>query len=265
MSNHFVSIGFHAETEQEFLALAEQVVADCTTLEVPNGRYLHWTSECGAELWLQVDRWNELAGMKPHFVGPPGMKAGLTRRIRQADCSDLDGGFHAWADPAPEQPEEGTYPFVFDAPDYDRHERLKLPCLFDVQLAAFAHSLVAFDSEHAFQAAQDPEARFPVESFIPAGLFSPDGSPTEPPVAFAVLSGRVLTTRLHENPITGANFRSARIRTLGGELDLVVASEIVRGDISPGGVVTGSFWLSGRLHNHTEASTGKPVAPTSSG
>jgi hypothetical protein len=252
MPSHFASIGFHAETEEEFLALAEQVVAKCTTLEVPNGRYLRWTSDCGAELWLRVDSWNELAGMKPHFAGQPGMRAGLTCRVRQPDCSDLDGGFHAWAEPAAKQPEKGIYPFVFDTPDYDRHDRLRLPSLADVQVAAFAHSLVAFDSEDAFQDAQDPEARFPVESFIPAGLFSPDGTPTDPPVAFAVLSGRVLATQLHENPITGALFAWARLRTLGGELDLVVEPEVVRGEMKRGGVVTGSFWLSGRLHSHAK-------------
>ena len=251
MPSHFASIGFHAEAEEEFLALAEQVAADCVTLEVPNGRYLRWTSSCGAELWLQVDRWNELAGMKPHFTGQPGMKVGLTRRVRQPDCSDLDGGFHAWADPASEQPEHGIYPFVFDVPDYDRHERLRVPSFSDVQIAAFAHSLVAFDSEGAFRDAQDPEARFPVESFIPAGLFSPDGSPTDPPVAFAVLSGRVLTTQSHKNPISGAGFLSARLRTLGGEIDAVVEPDLVKGEMTPGGIVTGSFWISGRLHNGT--------------
>jgi hypothetical protein len=75
-------------------------------------------------------------------------------------------------------------------------------------------------------------------------------------VAFAVLSGRVLRTQRHENPITAAAFLSARIRTLGGELDAVVEPDVVKGKIVPDGVVTGSFWLSGRLGND-ECGNGK--------
>lgn len=55
--------------------------------------------------------------------------------------------FHGWADPDDGNPESGAYPFVFDAPDYILHDAVKLPAVFDVQLAAFAHELDAYASD----------------------------------------------------------------------------------------------------------------------
>jgi hypothetical protein len=52
------------------------------------------------------------------------------------------------------------------------------------------------------------------------------------------------------NPHTQQAFWWARVRTLGGEFDVVADPEIVEGTIVQGGVIGGSAWLSGRIVQH---------------
>lgn len=65
----------------------------------------------------------------------------------------------------------------------------------------------------------------------------------------------MLSTALLTNPATGARFLWAKVRTLGGEADVVADSEVLRGTVVEGGVVFGSFWLSGRLLEFGEGQT----------
>lgn len=41
----------------------------------------------------------------------------------------------------------------------------------------------------------------------------------------------------------------AKVRTLGGEMDVVADPQILEGFLVKDGVVSGSFWLSGRILN----------------
>jgi head-tail adaptor len=63
----------------------------------------------------------------------------------------------------------------------------------------------------------------------------------------ALFTGRVLDTGELTNGWSGATFLWARVRTLGGEVDVVADPEIVTGDATVGGVAQGEFWMSGRL------------------
>jgi hypothetical protein len=65
--------------------------------------------------------------------------------------------------------------------------------------------------------------------------------------ARAAISGRVLATQTITNPVTSQKFYWARIHTQGGELDVVADPQVVQGQLVVGGVIYGSFWLSGRL------------------
>jgi hypothetical protein len=49
------------------------------------------------------------------------------------------------------------------------------------------------------------------------------------------------------NETTGDAFWWARVRTLGGEIEVVADPVLLTGPVTPGAVVQGSFWLSGRL------------------
>jgi hypothetical protein len=49
------------------------------------------------------------------------------------------------------------------------------------------------------------------------------------------------------NTASGGEFVWARVRTLGGEVEVAADPAIVRGEVVAGGIVTGSFWMTGRI------------------
>src|SRR5262249_30808454 len=143
-------------------------------LAAPGGVYFRWSDPSGAEIWLQVNANNELIGMNPHYAGRSAVRVGLTSRLPSARPSELDGSFRGSAEPAGDAHATGCYPFVFDAPDYRLHEELSLPARKEVQIAAFAHEIAAFETIAAYEASQTG-VKCASQSFIPSGLFTPAG------------------------------------------------------------------------------------------
>jgi hypothetical protein len=247
MASHFSTIGLPVKSQKEFQGLARRVADDTASFDCPEGRYLRWSSPSGAEVWLQVDLDDNLVGMSPHFSGESLVRVGLTARVNRPGGSALDGAFHGWAAPADDNPESGCYPFVFDAPEFQLHHNLQVPGTAEVQVAAFAHEVSLFASPEAHAASQTGEVRFASQSFIPSGIFSPAGERTEPPDAHAIFTGHILKTASRKNELTGNRFCWALVETLGGVFDVVIDPELIKAAPKVGGVLSGAFWLSGRL------------------
>jgi hypothetical protein len=249
MPGHLSTIGFAVKTEKEFAALGERVATKARAIDVTDGQYLRWSGGAGEELWLQADLDGDLIGMHPHFSGSSAVRVGLEGRVRRDEHTPLDGAFHAWADPQDDDPESGAYPFVFDSPDAAAYSELRLPQIALAQIAAFAHSIQYSDSPAAFAAAQQAAGgpRFASQSFIPSGLFLPDGAAVDPPKAQAIFTGHVVRASLLRNSLTGGRFYWALVDTLGGRFDVVVDRTLLPAVPKVGGVLSGSFWLSGRL------------------
>jgi hypothetical protein len=247
MPSHFSTIGLPLQSEEEFVTLANELAAESVRFDVPGGYYLCWSSASGAELWIQVDAEDALIGMNPHFSGESRVRAGLVRRITRPGGSPLDGAFGGWA-PAPgDDPEQGSYPFVFDAPDFQCDGALTLPSIAEVQVAAFVHELSVYRSEEDYMASQSGELKFAAESFIPSGLFQPGGQSIDPPEAHAIFAGRILEAEMRMNELTNRPFQWVLVKTLGGVFDVVADPEFLESRPRPGGILSGSFWLSGRL------------------
>lgn len=211
---------------------------------VRDGAYVRWAPGAGVELWLQL-RERDVIGLAPHFAGDSVMPVALTQRVRRPEDSSLAGGMHAWANAFGETPESGDYPFVFEQPDAGRFAGLTLPTSTVVQLAAFGHDLRCFSDEATFDGAQaHAELKYAPESFVPSGLFLGD---QELPSAHAMFTGRVLRAEQRVNPFAGGTFWAVRVRTLGGEVDVVADPAAVTGHPVADGILQGSFWLSGRL------------------
>lgn len=249
MPSHMSTLGFLVQAREDFVGLARQTVGVGSRIEVSGpGSYQVWSPGEGIELWAQLDQRGEVIGLNPHFSGETRMRAGLIRRISRPRDSALDGAFYASANPPEDNPAHGAYPFVFDTPDYRAYDALQLPEIIPVQLAAFAHSLKAFDDEQAMRASDGGGiGSMAAESCIPSGTFTPDGKTIDPPKAEVIFCGRVLETSRLTNPFTRRSFYWARMRTLGGEVDVVADPEIIKGTIVRDGIVGGTFWLSGRL------------------
>lgn len=248
MPSHFSSIGFPLRTQEEFVALAEQVAGDAEVVPAQVGHYLRWTGSAGEELWLQVDGEERLIGMVPHFTGKSAVRVGITERVTRPSDTSLDGAFHGWASPPEDVPADGTYPFVFDLPDAATYADLVPPAIVDTQIAAFAHDLSFYESEDAFLASQaERSVKFAAKSFIPSGLFAPEGAQPAVPEAMAIFTGVVVESAVCQNAVTGASFLWALVDTVGGSFDVVADPELLSQAPPAGGVVSGTFWLSGRL------------------
>ena len=76
----------------------------------------------------------------------------------------------------------------------------------------------------------------------PFGLF---GSPGDG--ALAVFTGHILAAGDRRNGLTGEVFCWTLVETLGGVFDVVIDSELITETPQVGGVLSGSFWLSGRV------------------
>lgn len=243
MGSHLDSIGFSAEDPAAFVELAERAVTVGEALSTESGTYHRWRAGGGAELWAQVDRDGGLMGLHPHFDGDARMPVALTELITPPEGTVLDGTLHAWADPQDEDPESGMYPFAFDVPDMARTPGLRLPALATAQLAAFAYEVDAFADEAALDAAQEGDVGYAAESLIPTGLFD------EPLLPQVFLHGTVLESDVRTNEATGVDFAWMRVRTLGGEMDVVTGAGTLEGAPASGAVVRVEAHLSGRVHD----------------
>ena len=117
----------------------------------------------------------------------------------------------------------------------------------ETQIAAFVHELAVFRSVAEYLASQTGEMKFAPESFIPSGLFRPGGESIDPPKAQAIFTGRILESEMRMNELTNQPFQWVLVETLGGVFDVVADPEFIEFAPPPGGILLGSFWLSGRL------------------
>jgi hypothetical protein len=248
VASHFSTIGLLIRSEAEMYELPGRIGPLAEPLATNRGTYFRWADPSGAEMWLQVSTENEMLGMNPHFAGNSVVRVRLTARPDPGSPSSLDGRFHGWADPVrgEDGEEQGSYPFLFDAPDAALHDGLGLPTTVTVQIAAFAHEVSAYDSPEAYAAAQAGEVKFASRSFIPSGLFTPAGSEA-PARAEAIFAGHVLQAERRTNVLTGADFIWCLVDSLGGSFDVVIDPELLSDVPRVGAVIQGSFWLSGRI------------------
>lgn len=247
MASHLSTLGFVTKTSEDFYHLAMQAARAGKRVEVPGqGSYIVWNPGERIELWAQIDQRGQLIGLNPHFRSEAVMQVGLTKRVSRPDDTALDGAFYGWAGAPENDPEMGTYPFAFDVPDYRTYDGSVLPLVASVHLTAFAHQMSAYENEDVFSAS---ESHMAIESCIPSGTFlpGPQGGPIDPPKSEVIYNGRVLETARLTNPSTHLSFHWARVRTLGGEVEVVAHPEVVKGSLVKDGIIGGAFWLSGQL------------------
>ncbi|MCA9981230.1 MAG: hypothetical protein KDD89_10355 [Anaerolineales bacterium] len=240
------AIGFVAKTADDFGRIQLQAAQNGEVVAVDHGRegyYIRWALGNGPEVWVQANAQKEMVWLNPHFSGTTSLRMSLVSHIPRT-AVPLDGSFYAIINPDPDNLEKGLVDLVFDLPDDALHRDLALPVVRQVQLAAFAQRLDAFDDEAAYMQAQEGGMAYAVESLVASGLFV---QPGELPEARVLLSGRVLAAQLLVNPATGLLFHWARVKTLGGEVDVVADPAVVHGVVRVGGVVSGAFWVSGRV------------------
>lgn len=246
MPSHMTALGFPVVTEQDFRHYVYQASEFGQKIEASCGSYTIWMPGNGIELWVQTNLHKRIIGMNPHFRGGASMHVHLVKRIiMKRRPNILDGSFLGWT--RNDSAHDDGYPLVFDLPDYDLYNELTLPCTREVQIAAFAYALQGYESEDTCKAINAGEQHSDPEAFFPSGLFTAHQRVQDPPRAEASFSGRVLATRMYTNPVTGQKFYWVLVRARGGRFDIVADPQVVQGKIVHGGIVKGTFWLSGRI------------------
>jgi hypothetical protein len=244
VASHFSTIGLAIGTDAELIECVERVLPDTEKFETPHGTYHRWVDPSGAELWIQLNAENELVGVNPHFGGRSRVRVFLTHTLDTGNPNVLDARYHGWADPAKATPEcSGAYPFLFDAPDAACHLDQQFPSEVDVQIAAFAHDIQVFANPKAFDAGQTGDSWHTSQSFIPSGLL---GAANERR-AEASFNGHVMRVERRTNHLTGIEFVWCLVTSTGGTFDVVVDPELLPRVPNIGGVISGAFWLSGRI------------------
>ncbi|MCM3131239.1 hypothetical protein M3629_00480 [Paenibacillus polysaccharolyticus] len=243
MVNHMTTLGFRVHSPEDFEDIAEYALSTGTRIKATYGQYALALAGEGIEIWLQIDKKNQVIGLNPHFSGSSRMKIGLTAELEPDENNKLDGRFHAWAEPD-ESMESGIYPFVFDLPNRGVYGQILIPQMIHVQLSAFAHEVTIYKDEEEFNLSQDSEYKFAVESFVPSGLFS-EGTPS----ATAMFTGRIVETAEIVNEQSKLRFTWALVKTLGGEIDVLIDQELVNKEMIVGDIISGSFWLSAKFQD----------------
>jgi hypothetical protein len=250
------TIGLPVARRKDFKRLASRAVSEGEAVPVDVGEYRVLRSETGAELWAGVDRRGKLRALTPHFGGSARTHARMLQRIARADDTIFDGTLDGWAvdglTAAAGDESRDITPLRFDVPDARAHATLRLPAVAEVQIAAFAYESSWTREVAAFKAAQaTEELPFADQAFAYLDVFDED--PERP--ADAMLTGRVVQTEVRVNELTDVGFRWASVVTLIGEIDVVADPAVVAGEPTAGGVVEGTFWLSGRIRNiHSQSS-----------
>jgi hypothetical protein len=248
MPSQFSAIGFAVSSGEDLAALATSVTDRAETIDAPDGQYLKWAPPSGEQLWLQVKRSGDALGMNPHFAGKSVVPIAIEARIARATHTPLDGTFLAWANPPAQATTGGDYPFAFDCPDAGTLASLTLPVRAVAQIAAFAQQVSGYADEAAYEVARHAQGlNFTSRSFIPSGLISPAGDPIDPPEPHALFVGHVVEAEARRNAVTGNPFWWALVDTIGGTFDVVIDPELLPEPPRAGNVLSGWFWLSGRV------------------
>ena len=241
---------------EDLAALASRVAERAETIDAREGQYLKWAPPSGEQLWLQVKRNGDAMGMNPHFEGKSSVRVAVEARVVRDAHTPLDGTFLAWANPPSGAVVGGDYPFAFDCPDAAVHEAFALPSTVTAQIAAFAQQVTVYESQDAYDAAQAAQGlSFGSRSFIPSGLISPSGEPVTPPESHALIAGHVLEAAERRNAVTDQPFWWALVDTIGGTFDVVIDSSLLSNGVRAGNVLSGWFWLSGRLQRGAAPTT----------
>lgn len=243
MPSHFTSLGLEINSKEIFFEYYNRAQREGQCVLTPKGSYHVLKMGSGVELWGQSDHQENPLGMNPAFLGNSRMRIRIESVIRRDAGTSMDGALYAWADPD-EKGKGGAYPFVFDLPNFSLVEDLSIPQVVDAQISAIAHEVEIFANEDAYFAAQSDEVKFAVESFIPSGMMETGAGEHE---AMAMFSGTVMACETRQNDLTQNPFVWAKVKTLGGEIDVIMDMTFATPDLVVGSIVRGTFWLSGRI------------------
>ncbi|WP_340682808.1 hypothetical protein LCL61_29655 [Amycolatopsis coloradensis] len=243
MASHFEAIGIGVTSQDEFGELVVSLISAGTARQIDKKTSEHvWTDPSGARLVAQV-RKGEIDFLLPCLAGTT--TAVPVRDVRLVDAEtamlDLLDGVAG----------EMICPIAVELEDRavlaNAGGRLESGSLV---LTALAEDVTVHADADAYAASQDDDGlKFAADHFIPSGTFAlEEPSPDWTPSAHALFAGEVVEAETPVNTVTGKVFHRIRVRTIAAiELDVAIAATELEQPPARGNIVTGTFFLTGRL------------------
>lgn len=206
-----------------------------------DGYYIKLSGESGEEIWAQANPDKELIGGHPHFSGQ-SRNIFLYQTYSNEKYSPLDASIYSHIQPGDS---ETDYPLFIDCPDFFLHKQRKEGEKVVLQITAFAKKdIEVFDDYESYKEVH--QNHLAERALIPVGTFNPDGS-EKIPTAHALFIGNILEVKQVKNSFTGIEFYYLLVRTLSAEYDVVVGLDCIKKAPEVGNLITGIFWMSGRI------------------
>jgi len=247
VADHLAALGIGSESQEERQAQVRQILKNSRPQsQRADSMTLRWTDPSGAELWIYVDETGAMKSVQPHFAGGTRLTLEIQDIVARPEVSPFDGGFVALTQTGGTNPQlGGGFPVVFDAPDFPDVKEAFLTAKHEVELAAFAVELNAYETEEAFKEAQPEMKPLDLPAFIPAGLLGMTQGDT--PTAHALMVGRLVETSLVKNELTGLRYTRGLMETPAGPMCLIVEPDLMPEGMEVGHIVQVGAWISGRL------------------
>lgn len=244
--SHLSNVGFPIDTQDQFVELIEKVLPLGNDIKTDRGVYIQFCDSSNAELHIQIDNQGEGLGANPHFNGSSRTTIKLETTVTRPSSSILDGAYSGWVLPDNlDAANSGSYPIVFDVPNFYTLNSIQLPAMREVQIAAFAHKISVYSSKEAFQ--NSGLHNLGIRSFIPSGTFTPDGKTIDPPESLAIITGTVVDCEEKTNSLTQSKFHWMLVDSYDAQFDVVCDIDQLPRPPKNGDIVSGSFWLSGKV------------------
>lgn len=207
----------------------------------------------GGELWYGLHKRSdgdaEMITLNPAFAGEGRAKLQIDGDVSDPEWKPFEIGLYA-------RFSGDETPIVFELTDPEQVALAKPGAEVTVSLAAFSYAPDVFKTEKDYYAAQRKAGfkyPFAASMFIPSGTFfekvggaMPDDA--KHPVPYADFAGAVLKADLRTNSTGGGKFWAVLARTYeGATIDVVIDPESIKIEPKPGYIVTGRFWLTGRI------------------
>ena len=242
MASHFECIGVSGEP-RTFFDFIDEVAKNGIRKPTFRGDYIQYLDPSGAETWLQLDKGMSVLGINPHYATALSVPCEITNLVDLDYGSPLDATLHAWVNPRYGDDLQGDYPLVFDCPDYWLQVPIQFPIRCGIQFAAFASEVSYYSSSAEFKASQvGRDTSLGDQALIPVGLFG-EG----PPRPQILMSGVVRNVVQKTNKLTGNAFYAMIADTFGGSMNVVTPRGLGNELPIEGGIICGTFWLSGKL------------------
>jgi hypothetical protein len=253
---HFSMVGFVYEGEANtgIGQLVQAQIKTCTPKPLgPDDLSCEVRDPSGAELRISLrkhpDGRAELITLNPAFAGESRVKAHIVADNSDPEWAPFEVGRAARF--AGEQT-----PFMFELADPAQAATINPGSDLTLSISAFSYAPELFKDAKSFLDAQrkgGAKVALAPEFFIPSGMMFekvggalPDGA--KRPTPYADFAGTVLKATLVKNAAGGASFWSVLARTYAGAtVDVVIDPATIRVEPRPGYIVTGRFWMSGRI------------------